>query len=216
MPSFYTTERWASVTPNDFRFGLKLPKVITHENRLGGGEKEMNYFFRVLKPLSKKLLALVIQLPPSLSRDEGQGKLETMISLLDRNYRYAIEFRHKSWFARNTYRLLSKNKICLAWSQLDYIQTPPEVTTDFIYLRLIGDRSIKEKDFGIIQLDRQKEMELWASRIKDLKDEIGLGMMAANNHYAGFGPGSANLFRKLMALPGSGWRDNEQPRLTDF
>ena len=37
----------------------------------------------------------------------------------------------------------------MAWSQLDTIQTPPELTSDFLYLRFIGDRSIDEKDFGI-------------------------------------------------------------------
>jgi hypothetical protein len=26
-------------------------------------------------------------------------------------------------------------------------------------------------------------------------------MIAANNHYAGFGPGTANLFRKMVGLP---------------
>jgi hypothetical protein len=31
------------------------------------------------------------------------------------------------------------------------IKTPTVATSDFIYLRLIGDRSIDEKDFGKIQ-----------------------------------------------------------------
>jgi hypothetical protein len=26
-------------------------------------------------------------------------------------------------------------------------------------------------------------------------------MIAANNHYAGFGPGTANLFRSMVGLP---------------
>jgi hypothetical protein len=30
------------------------------------------------------------------------------------------------------------------------IQTPPMGTTDFLYLRFIGDRRIREKDFGRI------------------------------------------------------------------
>jgi len=30
------------------------------------------------------------------------------------------------------------------------IQTPPIITTDFLYLRFIRDRSIQEKDFGRI------------------------------------------------------------------
>ena len=37
-------------------------------------------------------------------------------------------------------------------SQLAELQTPPILTTDFLYLRLIGDRSIEEKDFGRIQI----------------------------------------------------------------
>ena len=49
----------------------------------------------------------------------------------------------------------------MAWNQLDKIQSPPVVTSDFVYLRLIGDRSISEEEFGIIQKDRQQEMEYW-------------------------------------------------------
>jgi hypothetical protein len=32
-------------------------------------------------------------------------------------------------------------------------------------------------------------------------------MIAANNHYAGFGPGTANLFRKMVGLPELSWED---------
>jgi hypothetical protein len=28
--------------------------------------------------------------------------------------------------------------------------------------------------------------------------EIGLAMIAANNHYVGFGPGTANMFRNMV------------------
>jgi hypothetical protein len=40
----------------------------------------------------------------------------------------------------------------------DILVTPPIVTTDFVYLRLIGDRSIDERDFGTIKKDRIKEI----------------------------------------------------------
>ena len=59
----------------------------------------------------------------------------------------------------------------MVWSQLAEIQTPPIVTTDFLYLRFIGDRSIQEKDFGRIQRDRVLEMEKWAENIKNLQDD---------------------------------------------
>jgi hypothetical protein len=54
----------------------------------------------------------------------------------------------------------------MAWSQLTGIRTPPIVTSDFLYIRFIGDRSIQEKDFGEIQKDRISEMNKWAGRIK--------------------------------------------------
>jgi hypothetical protein len=35
-------------------------------------------------------------------------------------------------------------------------------------------------------------------------------MIAANNHYAGFGPGTANLFRKMVGLSELSWEDQQQ------
>jgi hypothetical protein len=50
--------------------------------------------------------------------------------------------------------LVANNDICL-WSQLAELQTPPVITTDFVYVPFIGDKSIQEKDFGRIQIDRE-------------------------------------------------------------
>jgi uncharacterized protein YecE (DUF72 family) len=63
------------------------------------------------------------------------------------------------------------NNLCLVWSQLARIRTPPIVTTDFLYVRFIGDRSIDEKDFGKIQQDRIFEMNKWAEEIKKWKQK---------------------------------------------
>jgi hypothetical protein len=88
-------------------------------------------------------------------------------------------------------------------------------------LRFIGDRSIQERDFGRIQLDRVLEMEKWAENIKSVEDERAkLAIIAANNHYAGFGPGSANIFRNMLGLPEAKWeergKDQEQKALDDL
>lgn len=192
--------RWARNTPSDMRFTAKFPSVVTHDTRLGGGLPALEEFFNVMKPLESKLLCLLIQLPPSLKKEEGLPKLERLISVLWKKYRYAIEVRHDSWFSKDVYELLKNNKICLIWSQLDTIQTPPEITTDFVYLRFIGDRSIDDKDFGRIQKDRIKEMERWAALVKKLPSKVQFGIVAANNHYAGFGPATVNTFRKMLGM----------------
>ena len=109
------------------------------------------------------------------------------------------------------------------WSQLAEIKTPPVVTTDFLYLRLIGDRSIHEKDFGKIQKDRIAEMKKWAKKLrgvvvvvveeeteKDSQRNLKLAIVSANNHYAGFGPGTADVFRKMIGLPEATWKKEDK------
>ncbi|MDW0134951.1 MAG: DUF72 domain-containing protein [Nitrososphaeraceae archaeon] len=78
----------------------------------------------------------------------------------DDTYRYAVEVRHPSWFSDLAYNFFSNNNICMVWNQLDKIQSPPVATSDFVYLRLIGDRSIKEEYFGKIQKDIERELNI--------------------------------------------------------
>jgi uncharacterized protein YecE (DUF72 family) len=166
-----------------------------------------------MKPLQSKLLCLLIQLPPSLTKNEGLPKLERLAPVLWKKYRYAIEVRHNSWFDKEVYRFLTKHNLCLAWSQLDGIQMPPELTTDFFYLRFIGDRSIDVKDFGKIQKDRLAEMEKWAKVVNGARQKVAFGIVAANNHYAGFGPSTANGIRKMIGLEQVRWEELKQGRL---
>ena len=50
-------------------------------------------------------------------------------------------------------------------------------------------------------------MEKWAENVKAIEDErIKLAIVTANNHYAGFGPGTANIFRNMLDLPEAKWR----------
>jgi uncharacterized protein YecE (DUF72 family) len=212
-PNLFMTKRWASLTPDNFRFTAKFPRSITHEKRLSDPERQLRYFFDAMRPLRRKVLALLLQLPPSLTAKEGLKKLEALVHMLDPDFRYAIEVRHKSWFDRSVYKLLSDNNICLAWSQLDTIQTPDELTSDFLYLRFIGDRSIDEKDFGRVQIDRLKELRLWSHSVSRIKDKAKFAVVAANNHYAGFGPATANSFRKMVGLKEAVWEEMKQNRL---
>jgi hypothetical protein len=68
-------------------------------------------------------------------------------------------------------------------------------------LRLIGDRSIDERDFGKMKRDRTKEMHLWMNKFKDIQNNeknVKTAIISANNHYAGFGPMTAKLFAEMM------------------
>ena len=208
------TKSWYNRTPENFRFTAKFPKVITHDKRLMNiDENQLEYFFDAISELKGKLLALLIQLPPSIQIVEGLEALRNILPYLDKGFRYAVEVRHRSWFQDLAYNFFAMNNICLVWSQLAEIRTPPIVTSDFVYVRFIGDRSIQEKDFGRIQIDRIKEMRKVARNFKDETNEgklsgVHRAIIAANNHYAGFGPGTVNIFRQLLGLEEVRWGDD--------
>jgi hypothetical protein len=77
----------------------------------------------------------------------------------------------------------------------------------------------------MIQKDRIKEMEYWTSVVvkQAQKDKrLKRGIVAANNHYAGFGSGTANMFRKMLGMAEAEYgdkvlyKDEKQATLSDF
>jgi uncharacterized protein YecE (DUF72 family) len=220
IPSKNMVRLWNGRTPPNFKFSAKFPRVITHEKKFRHCEKELELFYNTMLPLKDKLLTLLIQFPPSFKIQEGLEALGKFDFYFDETYRYAIEVRHPSWFNDLAYNFFKKNNICLVWNQLDIVQTPPVVTTDFTYIRFIGDRSISEKDFGTIQRDRAVEMLNWANKLKEVKKyekDVNAALVAANNHYAGYGPETANMMREMLGLERVSWgTEKDLPRMVEY
>ena len=209
IPSRSSVRGWKDKTPEDFKFSLKFPKVITHEKKLEDVVKPLSILFYSLEPLIDKTLTLLIQLPPFLSEKKGLNPLQGMIRHLDKRFRYSLEVRHSSWFNDNLYDLLKENDISLVWSVRDKLQSPSIVTSDKVYIRFIGDRSISERDFGKIVRDRKKDMLEYIKKVRETQDEnsrIQDVLIAFNNHFAGFGPQSVNDFLNLMNMSEIDWK----------
>lgn len=101
-----TWERWASITPDAFRFAVKMPKVITHTAKLQNSGAAQLDFFDAVGGLGVKLGPVLVQLPPKLVFDEFLA-LE-FFNTLREIHRGAIvlEPRHPSWFTAPVNRLL--------------------------------------------------------------------------------------------------------------
>jgi hypothetical protein len=54
-------------------------------------------------------------------------------------------------------------------------------------------------------------MQKWAESIKNVQghEHMNFAIVAANNHYAGFGPGTVNMFRNMIGLPEAKWEEKE-------
>jgi uncharacterized protein YecE (DUF72 family) len=97
-PTLDTVKSWAAQTSADFRFLLKLPKEITHQRRLADVAGPLRTFLAAIEPLGERAHALWIQLPPSFSPAD-LGTLSGFLRGLPREYRYAVEVRHRAFFA---------------------------------------------------------------------------------------------------------------------
>ncbi len=204
VPSQSRVNQWRSNTPNWFVFSPKLSKKITHEKKLKETESSLVYFYSVLSKLKDKLGPIAIQLPPSIKLSTHEEVMKDFISKLSPEFRHAIEFRHKSWFTPDVYSLLRKNNIAMIWSLNQYVETPPEITADFIYVRMVGDREITE--FTGIQKDKSEDMKRWATAVMEKSSKFEDGYVFFNNHFAGFSPESANEFRRLLGMMELDWK----------
>src|SRR5918994_3486157 len=203
IPSESMVKNWERRTPENFRFTAKFPKIITHEKKFKNVQRELELFYQRMAPLKEKLIALLIQLPPSYKLKEGLEDFSSYNFFFEGEFRYAVEIRHSSWFSDLAYNFFKNNNIAMVWSQMDRLQTPPVVTSDFVYLRLIGDRRLEENQFDKIRIDRVEEIRNWANKMKEVKQnekDVKIGIVAANNHYGGYGPGTGDIFRQNMDM----------------
>ncbi|MDV3277941.1 MAG: DUF72 domain-containing protein [Nitrososphaerales archaeon] len=203
IPNQFMISQWKNNSPGGFVFSPKLPKKITHDNKLENSESTLTYFYSMMSKLGDKLGPIAVQLPPSVKLSTHLDTMKTFLNQLSPDFRHAIEFRHKSWFSPEVYRLLEKSNVAMVWSLNQYVETPPEVTADFVYLRMVGDREITE--FTSIQRDRSEEMKRWASAVEEKSGDFERGYIFFNNHFAGFSPESANEFRRLLGLMELDW-----------
>ncbi|WP_337860514.1 DUF72 domain-containing protein [Ferroplasma sp.] len=192
-----TVKKWYDSVPENFLFSPKMPMKITHEDRLVNCKEDLNYFIKNISILDKKLGFILIQLPPDFTYNIAV--LENFIELLPSTISYAMEFRHSSWFRNEVYQILKKFKITMAWPVLDYIKTPEIKTTENLYIRFLGNKSLSKKDLGEIRLNRRKEIIDYVNRIKN-NQVTGNVFIYANNHYEGLSPDTIKFIRQQLGL----------------
>lgn len=98
IPDADTVKRWATETPDGFKFCLKLPKSLTHNGLLQPSLPGTLAFLTKMKGLGDRLGPLFAQLPPSYS-PSSFADLEAFLMALPRDQAdFALEVRHPDWF----------------------------------------------------------------------------------------------------------------------
>ena len=206
IPPSSTVESWNNMVPPDFIFCPKSPHSVTHEMRLQGSEGVMAEFLEALQPIKQKIGPVLIQLPPSFHQT-SYPILHEFLDGLPRTYRYAVEFRHPSWYNDKTARLLSGYNIC--WVMIDFPDVPRKIitTTDFLFIRWIGVNGLYQ-GHSFERVDRSGDLSWWLRSIEEILHTIPKVYGFFNNDYAGF---AAETCQRFMLLAGLADAENDAP-----
>ena len=136
LAALSTLTAWVQATQPGFLFAPKANMRITHIQKLKDAAASTALFLKSIDPLrsARRLGPILFQLPPTLRSD--QALLAEFLSQLPNDLRYTFEFRHTSWLADTTYKLLADHKVALCAAESEKLETPEVVTADFIYYRL--------------------------------------------------------------------------------
>jgi uncharacterized protein YecE (DUF72 family) len=214
-PSASTVTAWYEKTPPDFLFAAKVPSVVTHEKMLVECEAEFDEFIDRMGLLHEKLGPLLLQFPRfskyEMQADEFSRRLRFFLNRVKNlpSFRFVVEIRNRSWLDKRFTDLLKEYNVALALTDTSFMPRPWEMkekfdlaTTDFVYVRWLGDRHGIEKITRVWDrtvVDRTEELRNWVNIFKRMvaNKKILKVFAFSNNHFSGNGPGTVKLFWNL-------------------
>lgn len=112
-PTQKTLQNWVTVTPDDFRFFIKIPKTISHLQKLADThEMTVEFCEHIHTGLQDKLAGFLFQLPPSFKYSEEN--LQKVKATVDSRFVNVVEFRHVSWWTDEVKKTLQQTNIVMA------------------------------------------------------------------------------------------------------
>lgn len=189
-----TWERWRDSVPSNFRFSVKMSKVITHDRRLVDCKELINEFLAQAEALGDKLAVLLVQLPPKLVFDP-QLASSFFSALTERTIvQIACEPRHASWFSPESGKLFERFEVAQVAADPSICEAAasPGGWSGLRYWRLHGSPAIYRSSY-------MGRLETYAVK---LEDEVRAGREVwciFDNTASSAGTGDAYALTRMMA-----------------
>ena len=158
LPTDKNITDWTAATGEDFVFGLKASRLITHRAQLREPATTLPLFFERARLLGPRLGPILFQVPPWLKRDDD--RLAMFLASLPRDVRSALEVRHRSWYVAEVYELLRTAGVALVHAEGEKNPSPLETmgaTAGFAYVRLRRREGYT-----------RRRVSTWAARLREL------------------------------------------------
>ncbi len=93
-PAADTITRWLAQSTSDFRFNLKVPKAVSHQQ---GGPQLLTQWLALISPLRERIGFIHLQLPERFSPAQ-LTELSPLLALIRAQHACAVEIRHPQFF----------------------------------------------------------------------------------------------------------------------
>ncbi len=167
FPTEKSLGKWYDASSADFKFSVKVPRLITHYKKFTDCESILRDFYvSAGAGLQEKLGCVLFQLPPQFIY--SPEKLDLIISSVDASFKNVFEFRNVSWWNEHVFQQFRKNN--LIFCGVSFPKLPEEViaTTSNLYYRFHGVpvlyKSLYEESFieNIhLQIENTNAGEAW-------------------------------------------------------
>jgi len=206
IPAKWIVKNWVEKSPKDFLFSAKLPRTITHENKLNIEEcwEDLDVYLDVMDPLieAKKMLAFLIQLPPSFNRKEHFTNLKRFIeqwptNYMKEDYHLVIEFRNKSWMKEEVFEYLRENSLTYCGVIEPLLPPRMDITNEKLsYIRFHGFGKKPWFDY----LFTEEEIKNYSEEIKSILPKAEVISIYFNNHFSGYAPKNSLMMMKELDI----------------
>ncbi|HEY9218736.1 MAG TPA: DUF72 domain-containing protein [Phenylobacterium sp.] len=203
LPSEAVVQGWERRAPEGFVFAWKVSRYITHNKKLKDCAESVALVFGRMAHLGRTYGPALIQLPPSLRRNDE--RLKDFLGLLPQGARHTVEFRHPSWYDEAVFQVLREHNAALTISDHHHAPAPWIVTADWVYVRGHGPGGRYHGNYSA------EELQAWAERIGEWRDE-GLAAYAYfDNDIKCAAPADALELKRLMGdAPAPQRRENSR------
>jgi uncharacterized protein YecE (DUF72 family) len=194
LPNVTAVANWERTAPPGFTFTIKVSRYLTHIKRLTELGLGLDRFYGRIAPLlrSPKMGPLLWQLPPNFPRNDE--RLHAALAVMVRDgRRHCIEFRHPTWFVRETYDALREHGVALVIGDRPEVKSFQEhvFTTDWTFVRFHYGSRGRRGNYS------ETELQAWAAQVRDWRKHLGV-FLYFNNDWEVFAVRNALRMKELL------------------
>jgi uncharacterized protein YecE (DUF72 family) len=159
-PTIATVQSWIRQVQNRrFVYTVKVCELITHIKKFSRTAELVKDFYFIDRLLEPHMGCFLFQLPPSFHYTAP--RLKRILDQLDSSKRNVVEFRHRSWWNKQTYLAFKKTNTIFCSCSAPRLPDELVQTSDEVYIRFHGTSRWYRHNYT------SEELRVWAERIRE-------------------------------------------------